>query len=176
MNNGGNTPCVYMSLVLSLVGKIKGTKRDEPKERALLCCYYECLLWRIASRFARPRPSLHLLSCSFSVCQYFLFFYLFFSRLPFVVMTLFFGALCNQMLFASMYLSVCGLLPVTLRRSLGGVHPFCLVGLDPSDVWLPAVAMRHTHQVEKSFFFFSFLFTIGYTKSWTIGDISQTSW
>ena len=156
-------PCVYLytSPVLSLVGKIKGTKRDGPKERALLCCYYECLSWRIASRFARPRPSLHSLSCSFCVFQYFLFFYLFF--LGFASLSWRYSlALCVIKCCLLVCISVCGLLTVTLRRSLGGVHPFCLVGLDPGDVWLPAVAMRHTHQVEKSpfFFFFFFIFNI----------------
>lgn len=171
MNNGGNTPChampcVYMSLVLSLVGKIKGTKRDEPKERALLCCYYECLLWRIASRFARPRPSLHLLSCSFSVCQYFLFFYLFFSRLPFVVMTLFFGALYNQMLFASVYLSLCvDCYPSRFVEVWAGSTPFVLWVLTRVTFDCPQLPCDTLIKLRNLLF----LFIIGYTKSWTKG-------
>ena len=163
---------IYVSSIVSR-GKDKGHQKRWAKGKsfALLLLRMSFVTDSIPFRSSPPVSSLtELLLLCVSVFSFLLFI---FSRLRFVVMTLFFGALCNQMLFASMYLCVW-----TVNRhassKFGRGPPLLSCGSWPG--WrLIARSCHATHssswEISFFFFFFFFHFTIGYTKSWTKGYI-----
>ena len=146
---------IYVSSIVSR-GKDKGHQKRWAKGKsfALLLLRMSIVTDSIPFRSSPPVSSLtELLLLCVSVFSFLLFI---FSRLRFVVMTLFFGALCNQMLFASMYLCVW-----TVNRhassKFGRGPPLLSCGSWPG--WrLIARSCHATHSSswEISFFFFFF--------------------